>query len=297
MSVLLVCGNSFNKDLVKYDEVFSGFSPNPKMEEVISGVEVLKRINAKKIIAAGGGSAIDVAKAIKYYSDSLDIPLKVIPTTAGSGSCATRFAVVYENGEKISIEDDKLLPDEVEFLPELLNTLPIYIKKSSLLDALAQAIESLWNNKATEESKGYSREAIEIIVKNYKEYLNGNETTNKNMMMAANLAGKAINITKTTAPHAMSYKLTTIFGIAHGHAVAVTVPYVYKFMKTKKEFSEELDLAVKNFEEIFNYMDLDIPKATEEIISSLVKGVNIERLKNSPVQDLDIKYIYREALL
>ena len=296
MSTLLVCGKSFNKDLVRYTHVFSDFSPNPKMEDILAGAELLKEIKATEMIAAGGGSAIDVAKAIKYYADFLDIRLTAIPTTAGSGSDATRFAVIYKNGEKLSIEHEKLLPDKVLFFPELLSTLPLYIKQASLLDAWAQAIESLWNINATGESEGYSRKAIELISKNYKAYLSGDESTNEIMLTAANLSGKAINITKTTAPHAMSYKLTTIFGIAHGHGVALTLPHVYREMKEKREFSKEIDIAVTEFETAFNEMGLETPKATDEIIRSLVIGVNVQRLQNSPVQDLDIEYIYRKAL-
>ncbi|MCL1996200.1 MAG: iron-containing alcohol dehydrogenase [Defluviitaleaceae bacterium] len=295
MSVLLVHTKSFDKSLVSHTHAFSRFYPNPTIEDVFCGVDIFKKAEPTEIIAAGGGSAIDVAKAIKYYTQSFDMPLTAIPTTAGSGSDATCFAVIYEKGEKLSLEHENLLPNKVLFWGHLLNTLPLYIKQSSLLDAFAQAIESMWSINATEQSKICSRRAIDIITKNYSRYLFGDNTTNHDMLVAANFSGKAINITKTTAPHAMSYKLTSMFGIAHGHAVALTLPHVYRAMQEKKEFDKEIENAVSQFEELFKKMKLDVPQASDATIKTLAKGVNIQRLKNSPVP-LDIEYIYRKAL-
>ena len=291
MSVLLVCGNSFDKSLVKYEHVFSGFSANPTYEQVMEGVEIFLNTNTTEIIACGGGSAIDTAKAIKYYANSLDTPLTAIPTTAGSGSEATDFAVIYKNGQKISLEHTSLLPDKVVFKPQLLSTLPLYLKQASLLDAWAQAIESLWSKNATSQSKAYANEAIETIEKNHKAYLNNEQDSYEHILKAANLAGKAICITKTTAPHAMSYKITTMFGIAHGHAVALTLAKVHQAMGLK---DEHISAKVNNFDNAFKAMGLPKP----DIYDILTKEVNVQRLKNSPhiLTEAQIYNIYKEVL-
>lgn len=97
----------------------------------------------------------------------------------------------------------------------VLETLPEYQKKATLMDAFCQSIESFWSINSTKESKGYSKEAINIIMNNYEDYLDGDNSKNKLILKAANISGKAINITQTTAGHAMSYKLTSFYNIEY----------------------------------------------------------------------------------
>ena len=171
--IFLVCRGSFDRlDLAPYinelDPVrFSGFTPNPKMEEVMDGVEVFKASGCDTILAVGGGSPIDVAKCIKKYSES-DAPIIAIPTTSGTGSESTHFAVVYENGNKLSVAAPDLLPDIVILEPATLKNVPEYTRKATMLDALCHAIESHWAKKATPESKGYAEKAIEDSLNPYK---------------------------------------------------------------------------------------------------------------------------------
>ena len=111
-----------------------------------------------------------------------------------------------------------------------LKTLPIYQKKSTMMDALCHSIESYWSVNSTEESNKYSKQAIQTILENKDAYLANKDLGNANMLKAAYLAGKAINITQTTAGHAMSYKLTSLYGIAHGHAVAICISKLWEYM-------------------------------------------------------------------
>ncbi|MBE6534942.1 MAG: phosphonoacetaldehyde reductase, partial [Ruminococcaceae bacterium] len=182
---LLVCDDAFDllfiKDYfadLKLDIVlFGGFTPNPKYEEIAAGVKLFRESNCDFIISVGGGSSIDVAKCIKLFSSMTDEEIYLeqtfkenelrhlaIPTTAGTGSESTRFAVCYYNGSKQSITHDSLIPDYVVLNPEFLVTLPEYQKKSTLLDALCQAIESLWSINSNEESVEYSVSAITTIL-------------------------------------------------------------------------------------------------------------------------------------
>lgn len=344
--ILLVCGNSIKSlKLGKYFDAlehtlgirvirFSDFNPNPLYESIVEGVKVLNKEEINLIVAVGGGSAMDVAKCIKLYSNmehsqnylcqkivSNDIDLIAIPTTAGSGSEATRYAVIYFNGEKQSISDYSCIPSVVFFDPSALTSLPNYYKKATMLDAMCHAIESYWSINSTEESRVYSRKAIKMIVANMDGYLANEEEGNANMLKAANLSGKAINIAQTTAGHAMCYKLTSIYGIAHGHAAALCVSRLFLYIvknidkcidprgkeflgNVLKEISEAMGCvnayeATEKFDKIFTSLNLGVPEPKKEDYEELKFSVNSARLKNNPVgMDAgNIDYLYHEILM
>lgn len=104
-----------------------------------------------------------------------------------------------------------------------------------MLDALCHSMESFWSVNSTEESKQYSREAIQLMMKYKNAYLANEAIGNTAMLKAANIAGKAINITQTTAGHAMCYKLTSLYGIAHGHAAALCNAALWPYMAQHME--------------------------------------------------------------
>lgn len=332
--IFLVCGKSFDgmsfgkklmNILAKHSiEVvrFSDFSPNPVYESVYQGVQLFNASKASLIVAVGGGSAMDVAKCIKLYSNmdmsanflqqpikENDIPLIAVPTTAGTGSEATRYAVIYYEGKKQSITHDSAIPEVVFFSPDSLTSLPVYHKKAALLDALSHAVEAFWSVNATEQGRQYSRKAIELICANLSDYLGNKADSNIKMMEAANLAGKAINITQTTAGHAMCYKLTSLYGYAHGHSAAlcngVLWPYMIEHGNLDNIFDELASCFSKNsaaegakvFIDIIRKLDMEIPKITsEQTLNELAESVNPVRLKNNPVKlNADvIKELYRK---
>ena len=302
----LIVVDSFLEEKFKIHKTFSDFVSNPTYENVMAGVKAFS--GCKSIVSIGGGSAIDVAKAIKYYV-SLDkngeycyrnIPHVAVPTTAGTGSESTRYAVIYKDGVKLSLTHDALFPNAAILNEGFIKTLPIYQKKCTLFDALGHSIESIWSINATKQSICYAREAIDIIKKYYKGYLNGDESTIKSIQKAANLAGKAINISQTTAAHALSYKITSLFKIPHGHAVMLTLPFLWKLVE--KKMPEKLVYINISYDELLEFieysnlnMKLDI---TEEYLKILTGSVNKERLKNFPV-DLsldDIKQVYQSLI-
>ena len=303
---LLVCDDAFDSFGINLSckfVRFSDFTSNPRYEDIISGVEVLKMNNCDFIVAVGGGSCIDTAKSIKYYS-SLDIPIMAIPTTSGTGSEATHFAVIYVNGEKQSIADAKLLPEYVILQPDMLKTLPLYQKKCTMLDALCQAIESWWSKKASPESMEYSQKSIQLILDNMDGYLKNEDEGNINMLIASNLAGKAINITTTTAPHAMSYKMTSLYSLPHGHAVALCLPKVWRYMKNYDDIAKALgkqnyEEAVLFFEQLLQTLQI-LPPANVNIddLDILTNSVNTQRLDNNPVRlERDtIRALFKEIL-
>lgn len=307
---------------------FSDFTPNPLYEQVCNGIELLKQSKCDTILAVGGGSAIDVAKCIKLAVlakegnaavipplvsqrlpiDGTKIPFIAIPTTAGTGSESTHNAVMYFEGTKQTVTNDGVLPDYAVLEPSVLKTLPLYQKKCTMMDALCQGIESWWSVNSTEESYEYSRKAIELIMANWRKYIfdNDDEAAAK-IMLAANYGGRAINITQTTAAHAFSYKITSLYKLPHGHAVAVCLPEIWEYMLghmdkcidsrgqeylgsifDKIAFTMGCDnpkQAIAEFREMMIDMEMKNPVAEnrEHEIDVLSHSVNPVRLKNNPV--------------
>ena len=346
--VLLVCGKSIvRQHIYEFFEAvqdrlgvtivrFMDFTPNPLYESVVKGVELFRQEGCQGIIAVGGGSAMDVAKCIKLYSNMQgngaegdylkqkiipnELPFLAMPTTAGTGSEATRYAVIYYDGAKQSVADPSCIPGTVLMDSSVLKTLPEYQKKSTMMDALCHAIESFWSVNSTDESKEFSRNAIEMIMANKDAYLANADEGNAAMLRAANLAGKAINITQTTAGHAMCYKITSLFGCAHGHAAALCDRVLFPWMiehtdkcidsrgreyldKTLNEIGQALNCkdassGAKKFIELFESLELDIPTANAEQFQTLKTSVNPVRLKNYPIalDEGTIDDLYHEIL-
>jgi alcohol dehydrogenase class IV len=135
-------------------------------------------------------------------------------------------------------------------------------------------------------------------------YLQNEDSGNEKMHFASNLAGKAINITTTTAPHALSYKLTTLYGLPHGHAVAICLPKVWRQMKNYDDIANALgrknhEEAILYFEEMLRKLEIFPPhNAQADDLEILTNSVNLQRLSNNPVQFTKetIKQLYREIL-
>jgi len=223
-----------------------GFAVNPNVDDLDLGITAFKDTDADVVIAVGGGSVIDMAKMINYFGcgncnpraylldgekcsgDSR--PLIAIPTTSGTGSQATHFAVLYIDRVKHSVAAKSILPDVAIVDPNLTLSMPARLTAVTGMDALSQAIESYWCVNSNDEAKEHAAEAIKMINANLELAVTKScKDTSSAMALAAHLAGKAINITKTTAPHAVSYPLTSYFGIPHGHAVALTLAAMLEF--------------------------------------------------------------------
>ena len=338
---MLVCGTTVQKRLTAEQRaaipqnavLFDGFSPNPVYEDVMNGVALFRQHHCDAVISIGGGSAMDVAKCIQLYSGMpadafcLTYPATdsgvfhlAIPTTAGTGSEATRFAVIYYGGMKQSVHHDSIIPQAVILEPALLETLPTYQRKATALDALCQAIESVWSVHSTADSLDYAERAIGLLLPHIRAYVDGDNRVIGDMLMGSHLAGKAINITQTTAPHAMCYKLTTLFGLAHGHAVALCMQGVWAHMaantalcrdaRGKAVLEAALDRltrlfgaesaadAAERFAALVRALELEVPKPTEAQMAEMVGAVNESRLKNHPVtlDQATMEQIYHTVL-
>lgn len=305
--------------------VFSSFHPNPDLSDTQAGADMFRRENCDGMISIGGGSSIDTAKAIKARLNAeteedvirstltfrTACPHIAIPGTAGTGSEATQIAVVYVNGSKVSLNHPELRPDGVILDAALLDSLPAYHKKSCALDALAQGIESYWSRGSNDDSKVHAYLAVIGVLDNLKGYLAGDPHAAEEMLDASFQSGKAIQITRTTAAHAMSYMLTKKLGLAHGHACMLTLPTLWERMQEHEEMKDMLqDLSAKMrlgdmcmvprlLRGILYDLEMAIPPVPdEETLEELAGSVNTERLNNHPVAMTkdEIREAYRRAM-
>lgn len=325
--VFLVCGSSiqnlaldgFFRRLPQKAGIqvtrFSQFQPNPDWQSVEKAVDCFKGCDA--ITAVGGGSAIDVAKCVRLFSNGEPVPFVAVPTTAGSGSEATRFAVLYRDGIKQSVENEICMPSAVLLDPSVLRTLPVFQRKCTMLDTLCHAVESFWARGASDESRRYSKEALQLFFCSQNGYLLNEDAGNAGMQLAAYTAGKAINLAKTTAAHAMAYGMTKKYGLPHGCAAAMCLSKIWLYILSEAQekkndvlvkILDELAFAfecmnaktaVERFSALLNSLQLPRPAVYESDIASLCDTINEERLGNSPIL-LDreaIEMLYRQILL
>ena len=334
--IFILCGKKsfvtsgaeiFFKELFnnKENKLFYKNSELPVLEELIDIIKAIKVFEPDLILAIGGGAVIDYAKIANVVDIRDDLPdliinysypfkkkytkLAVIPTTAGSGAEVTSNAVIYVDGIKHSFESELLLPDNFFLIPEFLISAPNKIKASAGFDAIAQALESLVSKKSNNQSVEYATKSLKVSINSYISFLNNPSLKNATeMSIASNLAGKAISISKTTAPHAASYPFTSLFNISHGHAVGLFFESFFKFnydnlnssetsFDLKKRFDLIFDLfKVKNIndfnskitllkkkaklEDNLTDLNIDINKSSEKIIN----GINLLRLGNNPVK-------------
>lgn len=216
------------------------FETSPKIDGIQRGIALMEEHPPDVVIAIGGGSVLDTAKIVnalafqegeprayiveKRVMKPIGRPLIAIPTTAGTGSEATSFAVVYIGKAKYSLKHDSILPTYAIVDPQFTLSLPPSITAETGMDALCQAVESYWNIHSNDVSKAYAVRAIELALEHLPVAVtNPTVASRESMSIAANLAGRAINITETTACHAISYPMTSYLGVPHGQAVALTL--------------------------------------------------------------------------
>jgi alcohol dehydrogenase len=337
--VLLVCGRrSFEASgavaalpglremasVTRWDD----FSPNTDADDLRRGLDVLREVEADLVLGVGGGSAMDMAKLLCAYQgtegvvhdairagatiEHRDAGLVLVPTTSGSGSEATHFAVVYIDHDKHSIAGPAMLPDHVVLDPELSRSGAPYQRATSGIDAVCQAIESLWATRATEESRDDARRGLALCLEHLEDFVaEATPASATGMCIGSHLAGRAINISKTTAAHALSYGITKRHGVSHGHAVALTLgPFIEAHATADRDVLQpqvDADEHARAMEEIVGGLGADDgasaraaferlmeaiglePRASrlgivdDEERRALAATVNLERLGNNPV--------------
>ncbi|RJP90469.1 MAG: iron-containing alcohol dehydrogenase [Desulfobacteraceae bacterium] len=286
--------------------VFDDVQPNPTIENVEAGRKIYKQNQCKAIIAFGGGSPIDCAKVIgaRIRNPYLPVrfmkglfrviipipPLFCIPTTAGTGSETTVAAVITNAAthEKFAINDLKLIPEIAVLDPELMVGLPPHITSTTGMDALTHAVEAyigLSGSAYTDECAEY---ATKLIFENLeKVYQDGSDLDSRNnMALASFYAGAAFTRAYIGYTHAIAHNLGGLYGVPHGLANAVILPYVLDFCKeaAKKKLAR---LAVAGGLGINGDSDVVLADRFVEKVKTLNKNLNIptfiKELKKSDV--------------
>ena len=315
----------FSKDkVIKY---YFKVSKLPEFKELKVILQEVEKFKPDIILAIGGGAVIDYAKIVSIIdyrmlknlkfklvnyeniSKRKIYPLVAVPTTAGAGAEATSNAVIYINKIKYSVENSLLIPEYFFLFPNLILSNPFNLKSSAGFDAIAQGIESLISMKSDETSVSYAKKSLKLSLNNYLSFLHKpNNENSKNMLFASHLAGKAINISKTTGPHAVSYPFSAMFGLDHGHAVSLTIEKFLLFNFKNINHSKSKFNLLDRYKIIFKLFDvtnigelndkIKFFKRKAKLIDDYSKlGININksmnkilnqiselRLKNNPIR-------------
>ena len=251
---------------IDYD-IFKDVVPDPPIEKISEGVRKLLEYRPEAIVAVGGGSAIDSSKSIREFALKVDnygeVGLIAIPTTSGTGSEVTSFAVVSdrEAERKYPLVSESLTPEETILDAELVKSVPPAITADTGMDVLTHAIEACVSTNRNDFSTALAEKSIEICgVFLLRAYLDGNDThARQKMHVASCLAGLAFNSASLGLNHGMAHQLGAMFHIPHGRANAMLLPHIIEFnsdinkhSKSRKEYLP----AVKRYSTIARILGL-----------------------------------------
>jgi len=246
-----------------HSEIFSDVEPDPSFETIYKGVHMMRDFKPDVIIAIGGGSPIDAAKGMWLFYENPDADIEglklkfmdirkrtykfpkmgklaklvAIPTTSGTGSEVTSFAVISdkEKNKKYPLADYELTPDVAIVDPDLVMTLPQKITADTGMDVLTHALEAYVSNMASDYTDGLAEKACELVFKNLREaYHNGsNRVAREKMHNASCIAGMAFTNAFLGVCHSMAHKIGAEFHLPHGRINAILLPYVIRYNATR----------------------------------------------------------------
>ena len=296
-----------NRQHYVHSEIFSEVESDPSFDTIMKGVEAMKNFKPDVIIALGGGSPIDAAKGMWLFyehpeADPEGLKLKfmdirkrtykfpklgekcqmvAIPTTSGTGSEVTSFAVITdkEKNKKYPLADYELTPDVAIVDPDLVMSLPKSITADTGMDVLTHALEAYVSNMASDYTDGLAEKAVELVFQYLEQaYDDGtNKVAREKMHNASTIAGMAFTNAFLGVNHSMAHKIGAEFHLPHGRINAILLPYVVRYNATKPtkfvSFPKyEYFIADKKYSEIAKKAGLKA-KTVEEGISSLIEKI------------------------
>ena len=296
-----------NRQHYVHSEIFSEVESDPSFDTIMKGVEAMKNFKPDVIIALGGGSPIDAAKGMWLFyehpeADPEGLKLKfmdirkrtykfpklgekcqmvAIPTTSGTGSEVTSFAVITdkEKNKKYPLADYELTPDVAIVDPDLVMSLPKSITADTGMDVLTHALEAYVSNMASDYTDGLAEKAVELVFQYLEQaYDDGNnKLAREKMHNASTIAGMAFTNAFLGVNHSMAHKIGAEFHLPHGRINAILLPYVVRYNATKPtkfvSFPKyEYFIADKKYSEIAKKAGLKA-KTVEEGISSLIEKI------------------------
>jgi alcohol dehydrogenase len=316
--------------------VFTIVRSNPEIESIDAVLESIKNAKPDCLIALGGGSSIDTAKALSRmiplknhitlvdhfrkgipFGEARGIPIIAIPTTAGTGAEVTPFGTIWDQGlkKKYSIEGMDLFPLIALIDPMLTIELPIDVTVSTGLDAISHALESAWNVKANPITLGFAESSLSRSLQTLPSLVETNvdPVLRGKMMDSALLAGLSISHTHTSIAHSISYPLTIRFGVPHGLACSFALPEILRFNSQTSDHKMD-DLARKvgfdSSESLAKYLEhlllrLNVPKRIEyyipdlRVVNTLTREMVIKNRTGNNIRPIvveDIEMIITDAI-
>lgn len=285
-------------------QVFADVEPDPSTDTIYKGAEVMKRFKPDTIVAIGGGSVMDAAKGMWLFYDSedadffgakqkfLDIrkrtykfpnldrtKLICIPTTSGTGSEVTPFAVITDSETHIKypLADYALTPDVAIVDSQFIESVPPRVVAHTGMDVLCHATESYVSAMASNYTKGLSLQAIKLVFDNLQASYAGDKTAKANMHDASTMAGMAFANALLGINHSLAHKLGGAFNLPHGLMIAITMPHVIRYnakTPTKRALWAKYSYfrADEDYAEIARYLGLP-GKTTEELVAAYADAV------------------------
>ena len=271
--------------------VFSEIVPDPPIELVVAGIEAIGKFSPDAIVALGGGSAIDAAKAIMDFSKKIlktnEIEFIAIPTTSGTGSEVTSFAVITDKqkGTKYPLVSDDLLPNVAILDPELVKTVPDFITADTGMDVLTHALEAYVSTSATDFSDALAEKSIrlvfEYLVKSYK---NKDDIEAKEKMHNAScLAGMAFNLASLGLNHGIAHVIGGKFHVPHGRTNAILLPHIVEYNANIVGYNnKEVSRAAEKYAEAAKLVGLPAPNARAGVKNLVNEIVKMQKTMNMP---------------
>jgi len=281
-------------------------APLPSPQDLDQITNTFDKECCNVVVGLGGGSVIDMAKSVSMMQGSStsaaqylnnknnqivrDIPLYIIPTTAGTGSEVTPWATLWDksNKQKLSLEHESMFPDVAIVDPELTYTAPKNISAAAGMDALTQAIEAYWSNNSQPISDNFALKAIEYLSKHLENACNEGNIYSKNKVSQGSLmSGLAFSNTKTTICHSLSYPMTAHFGISHGQAVSITLTSFLEWNASSIK---------KKLPDLFEAFDCKSLETTITKIQTIMENIGLEtKLSRLGISESDIELILKEG--
>lgn len=266
-----------NKNIV----VFSDVKPDPDIAMITQGMNEMDKFDIDTVIAVGGGSVIDAAKAIMYCLDKLKKSkgesykkpkFIAVPSTSGTGSEVTAFSVIKIGSEKLVLVDEWMLPDIAILDPIFVKSVPNFITADTGMDVLCHALEAYVSTNASDFTDALSEKAIKLVFENLVQaYKDGNNKEAREKMHSAScMAGIAFTNASLGINHSLAHSLGGIFKIAHGRANALLLPYIVEYNSSMNKNNK--NDVMKKYANLAR--ELNLPAITDKQgVQSLIRAI------------------------
>ena len=300
-------------------ELFEGVEPDPSVETVMKGAEAMRNFQPDWIVAMGGGSPIDAAKAMWIFYEYPDFTFEqavvpfglpelrqkakfvAIPSTSGTATEVTSFSVITNYKEKIKypIADFNITPDIAIVDPDLAQTMPAKLVAHTGMDALTHSIEAYTASLRSNFSDPLAMKAIEMINQNLVKSFEGDKEARNLMHEAQCLAGMAFSNALLGIVHSMAHKVGAVFHIPHGCANAIFLPYVIKY---NRKVCEDRYADIARMLKLEGTTDSELTDSLIKMIDEFNTKLNIPHsMKEYGIEEADfkanVKFVAHNAIL